>query len=1310
VRPGESIADRYEILRSARAGASGVVFEAVDRRTARRVAVKVIAVPRGDVGIERRMGREIRILAALSHPNIVAYHSSGKLAEGRIYVVLEWLSGQDLADFSHQHAAPLGFALALGEQVGSALAAAHEKGIIHRDIKPANIYLLDPDPRLPPDVRVIDFGVAKANEEGGEGLTRAGAILGTPAYMAPEQANHAMSVDARADVFSLGVVLFELIAGELPWETRSDLARLARILVEAPRPLFTVRPNVPEPVAELIDRMLALDPEARPQSMAEVCQSLAELRQTLPPGALSLSHQGGRAEQQRILLEPTAAKVEVLLPPEEPEEIEVRTEIGLSTGPEGAGGVNPSAGAIAALNASSPLVFGVEELEPLVPDPASVSRKRLPLVGRGPVLERLVKEADQALTAEQPTRVAIFGPAGIGKTRLRIDLTEALRKLASPPHVLAARADEALRSTPYGFLRRLLVAEAKIQKTDPPSVTARKLEALLPSKSEVSQRIRRPFLLTRGSSDGKSEERTRFAQIERWTERPSIAAAMTDAFDFDSAQLATSDEDQDRAMVLSFLAEALAVSLPKTAEVAAAKKDPRIMGAETRRSLDLALRTLAQRRGLVLLVDDAHFLDRQSASVLSALSETSEPLPIFTAIFALPSLLEEEAAGRGPWDLRRTLVLDLPPLDPPAARSFVRMVAGQPIRADAVEILAQRAEGNPLYLEHLVRAVIETAVVAPTKGGELSLVGLRGDSEDAERIPPSITAALRARLNVLDPNLLEVLSAAVVFGDVFWAEGVAEAIGRDIEETMIRVDRLVLADFVRRRPATRYPGLTEVELSHQVVRTVVLARLKQRDRRELERAVVGFLRQVGETDAATMAAHLVRAGYRQDAAELYRRAAQRSVDAGDFAAATLLSDEGLLLLESGAVDEITRVRLLGVAAVARNYARDHGRAKEALLSMLGLALEEAERAQAELFVAEVARADLDLPEAARFAQAALTRFVELGDRPGSLGAELILAETAEAETDDRAALKGYVRLSIALDPEVQKGELARTMAGLARIALASGDYRTAESRFRSALAYARAAFSVDALASALLGLGTLAQRQGAHQRALSFFEGAERLVPDADLAGELWARRALLEAEMGALEAAESQVEAALSELWRGGTSQAAIVPTLLWAELAICYSGPIGAATAELLSERLELMSQLAERAAPALVVPFDLLLGHALVVRGESARGLAMSQGALDRFGESGTLRELEAPLLFWIHSESLSRAGRGLPEIARAVTSAVRHLDELLGRLERGDRGQALARPPLARILERAAELELDVRHDARSHRLSIGGAND
>jgi tetratricopeptide (TPR) repeat protein len=828
----------------------------------------------------------------------------------------------------------------------------------------------------------------------------------------------------------------------------------------------------------------------------------------------------------------------------------------------------------------------------------------------------------------------------------------------------------------------------------------------LPSKSEVSQRIRRPFLLTRGSSDGKSEERTRFAQIERWTERPSIAAAMTDAFDFDSAQLATSDEDQDRAMVLSFLAEALAVSLPKTAEVAAAKKDPRIMGAETRRSLDLALRTLAQRRGLVLLVDDAHFLDRQSASA-SALSRP-EPLPIFTAIFALPSLLEEEAAGRGPWDLRRTLVLDLPPLDPPAARSFVRMVAGQPIRADAVEILAQRAEGNPLYVEHLVRAVIETAVVAPTKGGELSLVGLRGDSEDAERIPPSITAALRARLNVLDPNLLEVLSAAVVFGDVFWAEGVAEAIGRDIEETMIRVDRLVLADFVRRRPATRYPGLTEVELSHQVVRTVVLARLKQRDRRELERAVVGFLRQVGETDAATMAAHLVRAGYRQDAAELYRRAAQRSVDAGDFAAATLLSDEGLLLLESGAVDEITRVRLLGVAAVARNYARDHGRAKEALLSMLGLALRRPSGAGGAR--GRVARADLDLPEAARFAQAALTRFVELGDRPGSLGAELILAETAEAETDDRAALKGYVRLSIALDPEVQKGELARTMAGLARIALASGDYRTAESRFRSALAYARAAFSVDALASALLGLGTLAQRQGAHQRALSFFEGAERLVPDADLAGELWARRALLEAEMGALEAAESQVEAALSELWRGGTSQAAIVPTLLWAELAICYSGPIGAATAELLSDRLELMSQLAERAAPALVVPFDLLLGHALVVRGESARGLAMSQGALDRFGESGTLRELEAPLLFGIHSESLSRAGRGLPEIARAVTSAVRHLDELLGRLDRGDRGQALARPPLARILERAAELELDVRHDARSHRLSIGGAND
>ncbi|MFO0727271.1 MAG: protein kinase [Myxococcota bacterium] len=1297
MRPGDTIADRYEILRSARAGASGMVFEAVDKRTARRVAVKVIAVPREDNGIERRMARESKILAALSHPSIVAYHSSGKLAEGRIYVVLEWLVGQDLADYKDKHALPLGFVLGLGAQVASGLAAAHEKGIIHRDIKPANIFLVEPDPSKAPDARVIDFGVAKAEEGAGDGLTRAGAILGTPAYMAPEQANHAMHVDGRADVFSLGVVLYELISGELPWASRSDLARLARITVEEPIPLEEKKPGLPAPVSALVNRMLALDPAERPGGMAEVESQLLALERGLSGAERSLSHRGAAPDLKRFLSEPTSARVEVALPPESPEVQEPATEISRQKLERGK-------------SAPTPIVLNaVEEDAALVPDPASSAqaRKEVPLIGRRALLDRLVEETRRALESERTTRLAVIGPAGIGKTRLRIELGRTLKKKLRGAHVLTARADDAMRSTPYGFLRRLLLSEARISSSDSSRTMLEKLRALLPPNEEISQRIRQRTSAHAGG-DGKSEERTRFARVERWTERPSIVAAMTDAFELDSASTLPTDEDGDQEMVLSFLAEALGVPGPARAELVAAKKDPRVMGVETRRSLDLALRGLAERRGLVLLVDDAHLLDRQSAAVLAELSETSEGLALFTVVFALPSLLDAEAEGRGPWNLKDTVVLDLPPLDAASSRMLARAVASQPVRADAVEVLAQRAEGNPLYLEHLVRAVIETAVLAPMKGGELSLVGLRGDSEDAERIPPSITAAVRARLAVMDPNLLEVLTAAVVFGDVFWAEGVAEVTGRDLEETLFRIDRLVLADFVRHRSSSRYPGLTEVELSHQVVRTVVAARLKQKERRELERKVVEFLRRAVETDAATLAAHQVRAGMREEAAELYRRAAERSIDAGDFAAASLLADEGLLLVES--VEPQTQIGLYEIAARARSLAQDHARAAEALDALLGLPLSDDKRAEVSLVRAEVAFAERDLTGAVRFGSDAAHAFASAGLGEKERAAELVIAEANEAETDERAALKAYVRLQGAFDRDQDRAALARATAGLARIALGSGDYRTAESRFRTALAHARAAFSVDGLVEALLGLGTIAQRKGSHQRGLAFFEAAERLVPDAPRAGELWARRALLLAEMGALDRAESQIEVALTELWKGGLGHAAIVPTLLWAEIAVGFSGPLGRPTAELLADRLAIMGELAETRAPALKVPFDAYLGHALVVMGDGPRGRERSEEAMRRFTVTGTLREEEAPRIFWLHATTLKRLSAPAAEIKEALGRGVEQLDLLLSRLERQDREQVLERPQSRQLLGAAEAAGVDFEQDPRSHRLVMGGHSD
>jgi len=691
-----------------------MVFEAFDRRTAQKVAVKLITVPH-EPGMTLRIEREVRILASMSHPHVVGYQGSGTMPDGKMFVVLEWLSGRDLADHLMKDSLSLGAVLEIGEQVAGALAAAHAKGIVHRDIKPANVFLIDPRPDRPPDVRVIDFGVATPGDGPDEGLTRAGAILGTPAYMAPEQANYAMAVDGRADIFSLGVVLFELLTGRLPWSSRSDLARLARILTERALPVRDARADVPTDVAQCVDRMLALTADARPATMEEVRDTLAACRVALRPVDRARPHGAQPDPPPRRDLS-TDPRVSVIpprrpsLPPEKDKPVAVRAPL-----------------------ASIP---------PLLPsgDSQVLARAGLPLIGRKAILDRIVDTTMGAITKRTPRTIAVVGPAGIGKTRLRTELSRALRSQTSPPVVLTARAEDTARSTPYGFLRRVLLAEARIYPDDALDVKRAKLEALVPDAHDVARALRAVAMHA-----DQSEERTRFTKVERWTERPSMVAAMSDAFQVDepsASRAQTAGEEEERKLVLALLGEALDVAYPLSPAWAAARRDPRIMAMETRRSLDLVLRERARKAGLVLLVDEAHQLDRPSAEVLRGLGEIrGESSPVVVIALGLTTLDDEPPGGRAPWIAGRVDRIALGVLDGGASKQLARLVLGTPVRADALEILVQRAGGNALYLEQLVRAVRETEVLtpgpqAPRRSGGLRPTEPTARSEQSERSPP----------------------------------------------------------------------------------------------------------------------------------------------------------------------------------------------------------------------------------------------------------------------------------------------------------------------------------------------------------------------------------------------------------------------------------------------------------------------------------------------------------------------------------------------------------------------------------------------
>ncbi len=271
----------YRVLKMLGAGGMGLVFAAEDTVLHRTVALKVMQ--RGlasDAGCRERFLREARAAAAIEHDNIVTVYQVGE-DQGVPYLAMPLLRGETLHDrISRDPRLPVAEALRIGRETAAGLAAAHDKGLIHRDVKPANLWLEADTGR----VKILDFGLART-AQGGVQVTRAGQILGTPSYMAPEQARGA-EVDARSDLWSLGVVLYSLCTGRLPFPQKEMYALLAAVAVAEPPPVRDLNPHLPPALAELIARLLAKKPDDRPASARVVVEAIRAIErgeQIRPP-------------------------------------------------------------------------------------------------------------------------------------------------------------------------------------------------------------------------------------------------------------------------------------------------------------------------------------------------------------------------------------------------------------------------------------------------------------------------------------------------------------------------------------------------------------------------------------------------------------------------------------------------------------------------------------------------------------------------------------------------------------------------------------------------------------------------------------------------------------------------------------------------------------------------------------------------------------------------------------------------------------------------------------------------------------------
>ncbi len=284
---GSIIAERYHVIRKLGAGGMGTVYLAEHVKMGRKSAVKVMNPGMGqDADAISRFNREASNASRINHPNVAGIYDFGETPDGLIYLAMEYVEGESLTSVvAALGALPPVRAAEIARQAGEALAVAHDMGIVHRDLKPDNI-MLGKNRDGSDCVKVVDFGIAKAANSDAQKVTRTGLVVGTPEYMSPEQLS-GDKLDGRSDVYSLGLVAFNMLTGELPFPSETAQESMIMRLTERPKSLAEMKADVawPPGVQAVMDRALERDMKARYQTAAEFGRALSDAVQAMPESA-----------------------------------------------------------------------------------------------------------------------------------------------------------------------------------------------------------------------------------------------------------------------------------------------------------------------------------------------------------------------------------------------------------------------------------------------------------------------------------------------------------------------------------------------------------------------------------------------------------------------------------------------------------------------------------------------------------------------------------------------------------------------------------------------------------------------------------------------------------------------------------------------------------------------------------------------------------------------------------------------------------------------------------------------------------------
>ncbi|WP_437277542.1 protein kinase [Sorangium sp. So ce375] len=870
---GELLGGRFRIEALAEAGGMGAVYRALDVTTGRRVAAKVLHDPSPDH--LARFALEAELLARLDHPGIVRYIAYKAARESTPFLVMEWIEGEDLSRLLLRRRLTVAEAVALGARVAAALGAAHARGIVHRDLKPANILLVGGRIEEP---KLLDFGVARFSDM--HPITGAGVLVGTPQYMAPEQARSGDEVGAPADIFSLGCVLFECLTGAPPFQADHLVALLARIIFDEPPRLSQLCPDAPLWLDALLSQMLEKDPARRPRDGAAAHAALATQEvqggwSSAPTSsALTCSERRfhgvavvGRAPASALdatvsvsdvsadagALREVAARFEGRLElladgtavlivgrPHVPTDVAAQLArcalalrervpdrpiaITVGWGELGCGlpvgdAIQRAAGLLRSVGrAGAPQILVDKTTARLLEarfEAASTASGALelrgergaaapwrPLLGRPTACVgrdhelRLLDQTFAGCAGEPAARaVLVIGGAGMGKSRLLQEHLAALRRAGAPAEIWAGRGDPLRAGSIGGLLAEAIRGTAGIKGGEP----VEERRALL--RARVARRV------------------------------PEAERRRIDEFLGELAGVPFPDED----------------SLP----LRAARQDPELLGEQMQRALRDFLRAECAAQPVVLALEDVHWADRASVAAIDAVLRELADQPLVVIATARPEIKQ---AYPDLWAERGRQELCLRQLSPRACAQLAREALGDAADGALIDRLVTQSEGQPFFLEELIRATAEGR---------------------ADALPETVVAMVQVRLEALPPPARRILRAASVLGEVFWRGAVEHLLGGGEAALLAsHLSALVTGELCVRHREGRFPGEEEYAFRQALLREGAYAQLTEEDRALGHRLAAGWLEAAGETDPLVLAAHCERGGLTARAASLLVRGAE----------------------------------------------------------------------------------------------------------------------------------------------------------------------------------------------------------------------------------------------------------------------------------------------------------------------------------------------------------------------------------------------------------------------------------------------------